>query len=83
MSPRGDVKSGKREGETGGEGRVESAGVEREPDRLERGTASFLVGPGGDLVSPDGVDHEFDRAFLVESRGKERGGRELLGQGKR
>ena len=61
---------------------VRSAGVEREPERLECGTGSLLVGPGGDLVSPDVVDHDADRACLVEHRGKERGGRELLGQGK-
>ena len=77
-----DEKLGKREGQTGGMRKVGLAGVEREPERLECGTGSFLIGPGCDLVSPDGVNHDVDRAFLVESRGKERGGRELLGQGK-
>lgn len=75
-------KLGKREGQTGGMRKVGLAGVEREPERLECGTGSFLMGPGCDLVSPDGVNYDVDRAFLVESRGKERGGRELLGQGK-
>ena len=75
------VNSGKKEGQIGG-GKVSSAGVELEPESLEHGTVFFLVGPGGDLVSPDVIDHEVDRAALVEHRGKERGGRELLGQGK-
>jgi hypothetical protein len=77
-----DEKSGKKKGQIGGEVDVSSAGAELEPERLEHGTGFFLVGPGGDLVSPDGVDHDVDRACLVEYRGKERGGRELLGQGK-
>ena len=58
------------------------AGIEQEPLFPEGVAGFFLVGAGGDLVSADVVDHEADCAGLVEDRGEERGGGELLGQGK-
>ena len=73
--------AGRGEGQIGG-GTVRSAGVQQEPSLLQCLAGSFPVGAGGDLVSSDVIGHEADRAGLVEDRGEERGGRELLGQGK-
>ena len=62
---------------------VGSAGVQQESLSREVGHGSFSMGSGRDLVSPEGVDEEGDRVFLVEGRGEKSGGRELLGEGKR
>lgn len=62
---------------------VGSAGVQQESLSREVGHGSFSMGSGRDLVSPEVIDDEGDRVFLVEGRGEKSGGRELLGEGKR
>ena len=65
-----------------GEEKIRSTGVQQEALFFQSGTGSLLVGARRDPVSSDMIEDEGDRPGPVERRGKERGGRELLGQGK-